>query len=158
MDATTFTQLQMEAQATIDTLNQQIAALTLQKNDLINVNNTTISNTQLQAQKIVDDANTKAQEIIDGANANATNITSVANKAKSDSDAYIATQQEKIDGQNIKLKSDQDALISAQSELANNIALFNSNKASVVSDVSLKITNAKAYLDYLLNEVQKLGS
>ena len=158
MDATTFMQMQQEAQAQIDALNAQIVTLTQQKNDLVNTNNTSITTAQAQAQTIIANANTQAQQIVATANSNAQGIVDSANKSKSDSDAYVASNQATIDGLNAKLKSDQSALTAAQSELSTNVASFNSMKSGIASDITTKIADVKAYMDSLLVDAQKLGS
>lgn len=153
MDATTFLQMQQEAQAQIDALNAQIATLTQQKNDLVNTNNTSITTAQAQAQGIIDNANSQATGIIATANTNAQVITDASNKAKADADDYVSTQKALIANAQNVLKQGQDQLTANQSSLTQSQNDFASLKASIIKELSDSIVAAKSSLDAIIEKI-----
>lgn len=153
MDATTFMQMQQEAQAQIDALNAQITTLTQQKSDLVNTNNTSIIEAQNQAKQIISDANTQAQGIVATANANAQSVMDASNKSKSDADAYVANQQAFIDSQTTRLKQDQDTLASGQASLSQAQSDFESLKKLTIQSLEDIVTSAKDSLDLIIGKI-----
>lgn len=153
MDATTFIQMQQEAQAQIDSLNSQITTLTNHKNDLVNENNTTISATQAQCDQMIADANSKSALIISSANTQAQSISDLANKAKSDADEYVNTQEANIDSAKEKLKQDQEDLLVGQNKLASDSAEFDTKAQDTLARIISQVTIAKTALDTAVSNI-----
>lgn len=158
MDATTFMQMQQEAQAQIDALNAQIATLTQTKNDLVNTNNTSITTTQAQCTQMVSDATTQASSIVLSANTNAQGIIDAANKSKADADQYIASQQATITALNDTLKQGQDDLATAQANAKKQSDLFNASSQKIIAQAIAQANAVKAFLDTAIENINALGS
>lgn len=158
MDATTFLQQQQEAQNQIDALNAQIVILNNQKNDLVNTNNTSINTAKSQCDQMVSDATAKAKGIIDTANNSAQAILDSSNKAKTDADQYVATQEAIIYNLQGTLKQSQDALALAQENFNNQLKDFNATKQDIISKAVIQANSFKIYLDDIISEINQFGN
>lgn len=158
MDATTFMQMQQDAQNQIDALNAQIATLTQQKNDLINTNNTSITTTKAQCDQMITDATTQANGIVSTATTQAQIIADNANKTKSDADQYVVSQQANINTSNATLKEGQDALTVSQDQLNKESQAFTTTVQSIIGELTDAVSKAKTYLDSAITEISALGS
>lgn len=158
MDATTFLDMQNQAQAQIDELNSKIAFLTSKQNDLINVNNTAIGNVKIQCDQLLSDARIQASQIVADASAKALSITNDANQANADAAAYVASQKASIDAKIAEIKEQSDALSIKQAQLDKDSNDFKSAREGIIAELNAQADKAKSLVDDAIDAIKSIGN